>query len=104
MFGDEIFNAVDEFRKSGTFPKRSFFGYRNPITGEFPEKDINPLKLKKALKTKGFCVSFVPYFHSKSFRDLEMSVKSVSHVLESHLYMGHLFLVPGFALLGVKTK
>ena len=104
MFGDEIFNAVDEFRKSGTFPKRSFFRYRNPITGEFPEKEINPLKLKKALKAKGFCVSFVPYFHSKSFRDLEMSVKSVSHVLESHLYMGHLFLIPGFALLGIKTK
>ena len=56
------------------------FPYRNPITGEYPEKEINPFSLRKLLEGAGFEVSFIPYFYSSSFSDLEMTVKRFSYL------------------------
>jgi len=102
MFGDEIFEAVKEFQRKGEISKRPKFPYRNPITGEFPEKEINPFRFKRILQKKGFEVSFTPYFYSESFGDIEMIVKCLYSLIEKYVSTVHLFLTPGFALLGTK--
>ena len=104
MFGEEIFKAVEDFEKNGKIPNKPIFRYRNPITGEYPEKEINPFALKKILKRVGFDVSFVPHFYSESFRDFEMAVKRFYYLAEKYLPVVHLFLSPGFALFGVKKR
>ena len=104
MFGNEILEAVEEFEKIGKIPIKPEFRYRNPITGEFPEREMNPVALKRMLLNRGFKVAFIPYFYAGSFKDLEMIVKRLYHVLGRYLSFFHLFLNPGFALLGVKEK
>ncbi len=104
LSGNEIFNAIEEFKKLGKIPQRPRFRYRNPITGEFPEKEINPLELKATLTRKGFEVSFVPYFYSESFGDKEMIIKRFYYLLGKYVSTWNLFLTPGFAVLGVKGR
>jgi hypothetical protein len=104
MFGDEIFEAAREFEESGVISKGPKFRYRNPMTGEFPEKEFNPFTLKGMLEKTGFEVSFVPYFYSASMSDIEMTVKRFLYWMEKYLPIGHLFLTPGFVLLGMKRR
>jgi len=104
MFGDEIFKAVHEFEKSGVISERPKFRYRNPMTGEFPEKELNPFTLKCMLEKIGFEVSFIPHFYSASFGDIEMTVKHLLYWIERYIPIGHLFITPGFALLGIKRS
>jgi len=104
MFGDEILEAVREFTETGKISRRPRFIYRNPMTGEFPEREINPFSLKRMLQGAGFEVSFIPYFYSASFRSLEMAAKRFYFLLEKNFPTVHLFLCPGFALLGIKRS
>jgi SAM-dependent methyltransferase len=104
MFGEEIFKAVEDFEKKGKIPNKPIFPYRNPITGEYPEKEINPITLKHMLEKKGFEVSFTPHFYSTSFNTIEMTVKRLFYWMEKCIPIGHLFLTPGFALLGIKRS
>ncbi len=102
LFGKEIFEAVEEFERIGRISKRPEFRYRNPITGEFPERELNPFVLKMMLMKKGFKVSFIPYFYSESFRDKEMIIKRFFYLMGKYMSIFHLFLTPGFTLLGIK--
>jgi ubiquinone/menaquinone biosynthesis C-methylase UbiE len=103
MFGDEIDKAINEFEKSGMISKRPKFRYRNPMTGEFSEKELNPFTFKHTLEKEGFKVSFIPHFYSSSsFSDIEMAIKRLFYWMERSIPVGHLFLSPGFALLGIK--
>jgi len=102
MFGKEIFNAVEEFDRVGEVLTRPEWRYRNPVTGEFPERELNPVELKRLLMNRGFRVSFIPYFYSESFRDKEMMIKRFYYLMERYVPILHLFLTPGFALLGIK--
>jgi ubiquinone/menaquinone biosynthesis C-methylase UbiE len=104
FFGNEIFEAVKEFERIGGIANRPKFRYRNPMTGEFPEREINPFSLKMMLIKKGFKVSFVPYFYSESFSDFEMIIKRFFYLMGRCLPIFHLFLTPGFALLGIKKR
>ncbi len=104
MFGNEIFEAIREFEETGEISKPPNFPYRNPMTGEFPEKEINPFDLKIMLTKKGFKVSFIPYFYSESYRDREMIIKRFYYLMGKYLSIFHLFLTPGFALLGIKER
>ena len=102
MFGDEIFRAVEEFEEKGDISKCQEFCYRNPMTGEFPEREMNPFYLQDKLRTAGFAVSFVPYFYSESYRNPERAVKRAFYLIEKYIPIAHLFLTPGFGLLGLK--
>ena len=70
----------------------------------YPEKEINPFSFKRMVQREGFDVSFIPHFYSGSFRDCEMAVKRFYYLLEKYFPVIHLFLSPGFALLGVKRS
>ena len=102
MVGEEIFRAVEEFEKNGKITHKPVFPYRNPVTGEYPEKEINPFSLKRMLQTMGFQVSFTPHFYSESLADLEAAAKRFLYWMEKYLPIAHLFLSPGFAVLGTK--
>ena len=104
MFGNEIFEAVREYEKYGTISERPKFHYRNPMTGEFPEKELNPFTIKCMLDKMGFEVCFIPHFYYASFGDIEMTMKSLFYWMEKYIPIGHLFLTPGFALLGTKRS
>lgn len=104
MFGEDIFKAVEDFEKKRKIPNKPMFPYRNPITGEYPEKEINPITLKHMLEKKGFEVSFTSHFYSSSFSTIEMTVKRLFYWMEKCIPIGHLFLTPGFALLGIKRS
>jgi len=54
------------------------------------------------LEKEGFKVSFIPHFYSSSFSDIEMAIKRLFYWMERSIPVGHLFLSPGFALLGIK--
>ncbi len=47
-------------------------------------------------------VSFIPYFYSESFRDKEMIIKRFYYLMGKYLSTLHLFLIPGFTLVGIK--
>jgi len=104
MYGTEIYEAVEEFEKSGVISGRPKFRYRNPMTGEFPERELNPFTLKCLLKEIGFEVRFIPHFYSASFNDIEMTMKRIFYWMGKYIPIGHLFLSPGFALLGKKRS
>jgi len=104
MFGNEIFEAVEKFQKTGRIAARPKFRYRNPMTGEFPEREINPFRLKMMLIKRGFEASFIPYFYSESLSGTEMMIKRFFYLMGRYISILHLFLTPGFAILGEKKR
>jgi SAM-dependent methyltransferase len=42
MFGEEITQAIEEYKKEKKISKKPSFRYRNPYTGEYPELCFNP--------------------------------------------------------------
>ena len=104
LFGNEIFEAVKEFERIGRITNCPKFRYRNPMTGEFPEREINPFDLKMRLIRRGFKLSFIPYFYSESFSNFEMIIKRFYYLMERYIPVLHLFLTPGCALLGIKKS
>lgn len=60
MFGEEISQAVEEYKKEKKISKKSSFRYRNPYTGEYPELCFNPRTLVKELTERGFKCRLVP--------------------------------------------
>ena len=104
MFGDEIYKSIYEFETGGVISERPKFRYRNPMTGEFPEKELNPFTIKCMLDKMGFEVCFIPHFYYASFGDIEMTMKRLFYWMEKYIPKGHLFLTPGFSLLGIKKS
>ncbi len=104
MFGEEIFEAVEEFERLGQISAHPEWHYRNPVTGEFPEREINPLDLKRLMQEIGFEVSLIPYFYSEAFRDKELLIKHIYYLLGKYFPRIHLFTSPGVTLLGIKTR
>jgi len=102
MYGSEIIEAVKRFEINRKTIEKPNFSYRNPLTGEYPEKEINPFIFRKNLKTFGFKVAFVPYFYPGPLNNYEMAIKTFFFYIDKCLPTVHLFLNPGFAILGKK--
>lgn len=54
LYGDEIRKSVEEYLKTGKIRKHCCFKYRNPLTGEYPEREFNPFEIVKQLNERGF--------------------------------------------------
>jgi SAM-dependent methyltransferase len=104
MYGNQILDAAKEFEETGRMPSRPEFRFRNPVTGEYPENEINPFRFRTFLKTKGFDVSIVPFFYSASMRTVESAAKRFLYLTARCLPAAHLFFNPGFAFLCRKTE
>jgi len=68
LYGETLIQACRELQATGKTLQRASFPYRNPYTGEFPELGINPFKLTKELKRRGFSYQYLPppYTYLKS--------------------------------------
>lgn len=57
MIEPEIQAVVDRFKSDGSLPARDEFGWcRNPETGEYSERLLDPFELKDMLQARGFKV------------------------------------------------
>lgn len=66
MIRPEIERAVTDYKASGKLPVRDEFGWcRNPETGEYSERLLDPFELKRMLKKSGFKVQLRHVFRKK---------------------------------------
>jgi len=45
LYGDAIRKIVEEYLKTGKIMQYPYFKYRNPLTGEYPEMEFNPMEI-----------------------------------------------------------
>jgi SAM-dependent methyltransferase len=69
MVRTEITTAVEQFKRDGSLPIRDEFGWcRNPETGEYSERLLDPFELKAMLKSHGFKVELRHVFRRMPLR------------------------------------
>jgi SAM-dependent methyltransferase len=96
MIRTEIASAVDRFKRDGSLPIRDEFGWcRNPETGEYSERLLDPFELKGMLKSRGFKVELRHLFR-------KMPLRLLNGVQFRPLNMQLFALRPQFALVATK--
>lgn len=69
MIRPEIEQAVRTYKETGALPERDEFGWcRNPETGEYSERLLDPFELKRLLKEAGFKVQLRHVFRKMPLR------------------------------------
>ena len=69
MIYPEIEDALATFRRTGALPIRDEFGWcRNPETGEYSERLLDPFELAKMMKIEGFKVQLRHLFRKMPYR------------------------------------
>jgi SAM-dependent methyltransferase len=53
-WGVSVTKAVEEYLEKGRIAQKPSFKFRNPVTGEYPEFEFNPYKLRNQLQRLGF--------------------------------------------------
>lgn len=71
MIRTEIEQAVVDYKATGELPVRDEFGWcRNPETGEYSERLLDPFELKRMLKERGFKVRLRHVFRKQPMKTL----------------------------------
>lgn len=104
MYGKEIKSAVSEFKKNGRIRSCKGFKYRNPKTGEFPERPLNPYMISKAIRSRGFSSRALPTFFFVKSTGLKGSIKKVLSLMFRIIPSLSFLIAPSFRILGLKTK
>jgi ubiquinone/menaquinone biosynthesis C-methylase UbiE len=104
MYGKEIESAVSEFKKNGRIKRCKGFKYRNPKTGEFPERPLNPYMISKALRNRGFSSRALPTFFFVKSTGLKGSIKRILSLLFRIIPSLSFIIAPSFRILSLKTK
>jgi len=69
MIRSEIEAAVERFQQDGHLPQRDEFGWcRNPETGEYSERLLDPFELRNLLRNRGFKVQLRHLFRTMPLR------------------------------------
>jgi SAM-dependent methyltransferase len=69
MIYGEIDGAVERFKRDGSLPVRDEFGWcRNPETGEYSERLLDPFELADMMKARGFKVQLRHLFRKFPYR------------------------------------
>src|SRR5438445_12626965 len=69
MIRPEIEAAVERFRRDASLPVRDEFGWcRNPETGEYSERLLDPFELRDMLEERGFKVKLRHLFRKMPLR------------------------------------
>lgn len=98
MYGREIYRAVKEYIETGRIIKKPNFKFRSPVTGEYPEFEFNPLKLKRNLENFGFEAKLIrPYFPPQ-----DSFVRGIAANFICMLHPVSLFVAPHFEILAKK--
>lgn len=98
MIRPEIEAAVQRFKRDGFLPTRDPFRWcRNPETGEYSERLLDPFELKQMLRSAGFKVELRHLFRKLPYRLLN---HSFSKVVSKRLFA----LRPQFVLMATKPR
>jgi hypothetical protein len=104
MYGKEIESAVYEYKEAGKVRSRKGFKFRNPRTGEFPERPLNPFRISKILRDQGFSCSALPtFFFGKltGFKgNIKRSLQQIFWLIPSLSFI----MAPSFRILCLKRK
>jgi ubiquinone/menaquinone biosynthesis C-methylase UbiE len=104
MYGDEIKSAVFEFKQTGKIRNQKRFKYRNPKTGEFPEKPLSPYMISRALRSKGFfCRALSTFFFVKPV-GLKGIIKKGLELIFRVIPSASFIMAPSFRILCFKRK
>ncbi|NUS99892.1 MAG: class I SAM-dependent methyltransferase [Sphingomonas sp.] len=96
MIYPEIDRAVERYQLDGQLPTRDEYGWcRNPETGEYSERLLDPFELRRMLIDAGFKVQLRHMFRKMPLRLLN---RSISRTLSLHLFK----LRPQFVLVATK--
>jgi len=105
LYGKTIFIAVEEYLTEGRVLSKPDFKFRNPETGEYPEFEFNPYRLKNKLQKSGFSATIIKPHFSKRF---ETSPKAILLGLAARLIrLAHplsLVIAPHFEIVAEKRQ
>ena len=110
LYGNQIAAAVEEYLREGRVLNKPRFGYRNPETGEYPEFEFNPFRLKGRLQEAGFSTKLIrPYFYSgypsSAGRGLIRNLAAWARVrVIRGLHPLSIFIAPYFEIVARKTQ
>jgi len=101
MYGDEIPRAIGEYLREGKITNKAVSKSRDPVSGIYLERELNPFALRKALHKLGFRAKILhPYFFALEGRSLFVMF------LAKGIRMFHplsLFVSPRFEILAEKA-
>ena len=104
MYGKEIDAAVYEYKEGGKVRSRKGFKFRNPRTGEFPERPLNPFRISNIMKEQGFSCSALPTFFFGKLTGFKGSIKrSLKQIFWLMPYLSFI-MAPSFRILCLKRK
>ena len=82
MIRSEIEKAVTEYKALRKLPKRDPFSWcRNPETGEYSERLLNPFELADMLKARGFKVQLRHLFRKMPYRLFNRAPRPINKLL-----------------------
>lgn len=84
MVRSEIVTAVERYKHDGSLPVRDEYGWcRNPETGEYSERLLDPFEVREMLRKSGFNVQLRHLYRKFPYRLLN---RSVSDALSKRLF------------------
>lgn len=104
MYGKEIKSAVFQFKETGKITNRKRFKYRNPRTGEFPERPLNPYTILKSLRCKGFSCWALPTFFFGKLTGFKGNIKKALWLIFKIIPSLSFIMAPSFRILFLKNK
>lgn len=100
LYGEEIFQAVDEYLSKGIIERKKVFRSRNPLNGFYLEREFSPFALKKRLHKMGFSAKILrPYF---TVKDRSPLITYSSQLIKT-FHPFSIFASPQFEILAEKV-
>lgn len=104
MYGEEIKSVVFEFKETGKTRDHKRSKYRNPITGEFPERPLNPFMISRVLRGKGFSCRALPTFFFGRLRGFKGNIKRCLLLIFRLIPSLSFIMAPSFRILCTRRK
>jgi len=104
MYGKEIDAAVYEYKEAGKVRSRKGFKFRNPRTGEFPERPLNPFRISEILRDQGFSCSALPTFFFGNLTGFKGNIKRSLQQIFWLIPSLSFIMAPSFRILCLKRK
>lgn len=101
LYGDAIRKSVEEYLINGKIRQHPYFKYRNPLTGEYPEREFNPMEIIRQLSQIGFNAKLLKPYFAINPRTNEIYFNFIKAFLKS-LYPFSILLCPQFEIMAQK--
>lgn len=101
MYGAQVVEAAERLLTKKKIVK-PIFKYRHPITGEFQEREFNPIRLRRELMQRGFDVEFLKPLFSPFYRGLKGLLKRLFLLIFAFYPAFSFFVLPYFRFICIK--